>query len=172
MAGRKLVIEWHETAEELLARYRAERNVHLARRLQALYLLRQGKRIPETAAVVGVSTRSVEKWVAWYRKGGLAEVLRRQRGGPRLPARRPLNPEQLARLTERAAEVGFGTVQEAVEWAAQELGTKLSVNQMARLFKKLGFKRKVLRPVAEQADVEAQARWKKGGSVRRWLLKV
>ena len=47
MAGRKPAIHWHETAEELLARYRAERNVHIARRLQALYPLRRGKRTSE-----------------------------------------------------------------------------------------------------------------------------
>jgi hypothetical protein len=35
MAGRKPAIHWRETAEELSARYRAERNVHIARRLQA-----------------------------------------------------------------------------------------------------------------------------------------
>jgi transposase len=172
MGGRKLAIHWHETAEELLARYRAERNVHIARRLQALYLLHQGRRIPEAAGIVGVSTRSIEKWVAWYRKGGLGEVVRRQRGGLRLPARQPLNPDQLARLAGHAAQVGFSTVKEAVEWVSCELGVRLSEGQMSRLFKKLGLRRKVLRPMAEQADAGVQARWKKGGLVRRWSLKA
>ncbi len=166
MAGRRLALEWHETAEELLARYRAERNVHLARRLQALYLVRQGRRVGETAAVVGVSTRSVEKWLAWYRQGGLAEVSRHRRGGPR-PRRGPLAPQQLASLREGAAAVGFRTVQKAVEWAAQALGVKLSPHQMGRLFERLGLRRKVLRPLAEGADAEAQVRWKKGGFGRR-----
>ena len=162
MGGRKLAIHWHETAEELLARYRAERNVHIARRLQALYLLHQGRRIPEAAGIVGVSIGLP----------GTARVVWRQRGGLRLPARQPLNPDQLARLAGHAAQVGFSTVKEAVEWVSCELGVRLSEGQMSRLFKKLGLRRKVLRPMAEQADAGVQARWKKGGLVRRWSLKA
>lgn len=147
MAGRRLALQWHETAEELLARHRAARNLHLARRLQALYLLRQGWRSGETAAVVVASTRSVGKWLAGYRQGGLAELLGHQRGGPR-PCWGARDPQQLASLRERAAAVGFRTVQEAVEWAAQALGVKLSLHQMGRLFQRLGLRRRVLRPLA------------------------
>jgi len=42
MLGRKLAVDWKHTAEELYARDKHERNRHIAKRLQALVLLRRG----------------------------------------------------------------------------------------------------------------------------------
>ena len=42
MLGRKLAVDWKHTAEELYARDKHERNLHIAKRLQALVLLRRG----------------------------------------------------------------------------------------------------------------------------------
>jgi transposase len=162
MAGRKLVVGWRETAEELGGRYRAERDGRLVRRWQALWLLRQGTTARETARLVGVAERTVQEWVAWYRAGGLAEVARRRRGGLRRTIREPLNPAQLAALEQRARTVGFATVQQAIAWAADALGVRLTVEQMRRLFAKLRLRRKLPRPVSDRAGPAAQAAWKGG----------
>lgn len=34
MRGRKLIVDWKHTTEELYARYKQERNTHIAKRLQ------------------------------------------------------------------------------------------------------------------------------------------
>ena len=78
--GRKLEIEWHETASELKNRYRKERNAERKTRLHAFWQLRLGKTLKEVAQLVGIGYRTLQNWVAWYRHGGLAEVLRRIKG--------------------------------------------------------------------------------------------
>ena len=137
------------------------------RRWQALWLLRRGRSMQETAATVGVAYRTVQEWVGWYRAGGLDEVARRQRGGLRRTIVEPLSPEQQAALLGRAGAVGFATVRSAVAWAAEELGARLTEHQMARQFRRLGLRSKVPRPISDRADPAAQLAWKKGGSRRR-----
>jgi len=58
-------------AEALHARYKQERNLHIAKRLQALRLLRRGTPTRQVARIVGVSRMSIHKWLTWYRTGGL-----------------------------------------------------------------------------------------------------
>src|SRR5918911_1986390 len=82
--GRPCVVAWSEedTEEALRAAYRAERDVDVRQRLHALWLLRSGeRRMDEVAELVGTTYRTVQRWVAWYREGGLAEVRTRRMGG-------------------------------------------------------------------------------------------
>ena len=55
MRGRKLTVDWKHTAEELYARDKHERNRHIAKRLQALFLLRRSTPTRQVALIVGVS---------------------------------------------------------------------------------------------------------------------
>src|SRR3954463_8048284 len=74
--GRKLRIEWavEDDAASLRARYRRERRGDVRPRLQGLWLVRTGRTTRGVAEVVGVEERTVQRWLAWYRAGGLAEV--------------------------------------------------------------------------------------------------
>jgi len=75
--GRPFVVAWRETdtEEALRAAYRAERRVDVRQRLHALWLLRSGtRRMDEVAQLVGANYRTVQRWVAWYREGGLEAV--------------------------------------------------------------------------------------------------
>ena len=95
--GRRLHLEWHESESELKQRYQSEKHKERRMRLQALWLLRQGKCVADVIEVLGVNYRTVQDWVAWYRQCGLAEVLRRMR---RHQARG--QPAYLIRLQQRA----------------------------------------------------------------------
>lgn len=75
-----------------------------------------------------------------------------------------LTPEQQARLVQHAATQGFRTIREAVVWSQEALGVVLSEQQMRRLFRQLGFKRKVPRPLAVGADTALQAQWLKSAT--------
>jgi transposase len=161
------MVDWKHTADELYARYKHEPNTHIARRFQALALLRRGKTLKETAAIVGVCLRAVQKWLAWYRTDGVDALAHRRRGGNRRPVRPLLTPNQQAQLVHHAATQGFRTLREAVVWSQRELGVVLSESQMRRLFRRLGFRRKAPRPMAVGADAAVQAQWKKGGLARR-----
>jgi transposase len=139
MSGRKLTVDWKHTAEELYAHYNNTPNTQIARRFQALTLLRRGRTRKETAEIVGVSIRTVQKWLTWYRTGGLDELTRRTRGGNRIPVRPLLTPNQQAQLLQHAATQGFRTLREAAAWCRETLGVELSERQMQRLFHRLGF---------------------------------
>jgi hypothetical protein len=55
-----VVVAWQEDAAKLGAQYRAERDYQIRPRLQALWLVRQGRSVRETAGVVGVNERMVQ----------------------------------------------------------------------------------------------------------------
>jgi transposase len=93
MSGRKLIVGWKHTAEQLYARYKNEPNTQFARCFQALALLRRSKTRQETAPIVGVCRRAVQKWLAWYRTDGLDALAHRRRGGNRKPVRPLLTPD-------------------------------------------------------------------------------
>jgi len=138
MSGRKLTVDWKHTAEELYAHDNNTPDTQIARRFQALALLQRGRTLKETAAIVGVSTRTVQKWLTGSRTGGLDELTRRTRGGNRATPRSPLTPDQQAQLVQHAATQGFRTLREAVAWCREALGVGLSERPMQRLFNRLG----------------------------------
>jgi len=94
MSGRKLTVDWKHTVEELYAYYNNTPNTQIARRFQALALLRRGTPTRQVALIVGVSRMSIHKWRTGSRTGGLDELTRRTRGGNRIPVRPRLTPDQ------------------------------------------------------------------------------
>jgi transposase len=83
MRGRPFTLTWSADDSEsaLKAAYLAERDGVIRARLQALWLLRTGRSLGETTAAVGVHYRTIQRWVDWYRHGGLALVRCRRMGG-------------------------------------------------------------------------------------------
>lgn len=83
MRGRSLQTAWQpeDTDEVLKAAYRAEPDGPLRTRLHGLWLLRTGWSMRLVAEVLGTHYRSVQRWVAWYRQGGLPVVRARRMGG-------------------------------------------------------------------------------------------
>jgi hypothetical protein len=65
--GRPLRIDWatEDTSEAWHRAYRAERDRHLAVRVHALWLLREGHALRETARLSGAGERAVQRWLAW-----------------------------------------------------------------------------------------------------------
>jgi len=111
---RRLQLEWKESEEDLKRLYLNEHDRHKRMRLQALWLLRKGQYIHDVAAAIGCHPRTVQDWVAWYRNGGLADVLRHRKGGRGHVCR--LSDVQIAGLKQQAAAGQFQRVQDAVEW--------------------------------------------------------
>ena len=61
-----------DTAAALQAQYRAEPVPEVRTRRHALWRRRLGEGPTVAASVVGVGRRSVQRWLGWYREGGLA----------------------------------------------------------------------------------------------------
>ena len=92
MIGRPLRIEWDEDDPAALKEaYHSQRDL-------AGHLIRSGWQIKAAAEAVGVHYRSAQRWVEWYRSGGLDEVVSRRMGGVGQP--RYLNSDQEERLVE------------------------------------------------------------------------
>ena len=162
--GRKTVIEWaaEDTAAALHAAYRAEREREVRLRLHALWLVRRGKTPTATAAAVGAHRTSVQRWLRWYREGGLAAVRAHRRGGAGKPSF--LTQAQEQQVVAEAAKGVFGTAQAVRDWIEDQFGVVYAVGSLYTLLPRLGLRRKVPRPQHPQADPQAQATWQKGGS--------
>jgi transposase len=163
MRGRPLIIAWQEEATTLRQAYRRERDPELRPRLQALWLLRAGHPLRQVAEVVGVHYVTVQTWIAWYRRGGLAEVRRHKNGGRQ--GRRPLlSAAQREALAQHAALGTFRTARDVGDWLSQTWGVRYSRGGLYGLLARLGWKPKVTRAQAITASAGEQEGWKKGGS--------
>lgn len=162
--GRPLTITWAETAEELYQRYRQEQNRHRRDRLHVLWLVCGGRTLTEVSQVVGVPYSTVKRWITGYRQGGLTAVLRRIPGYAANGVGSYLSDEQRTHLRQQADRGDFRTADEVQRWIKQQWSISYSRKGIYSLFGRMKITWKVPRPQAAQADVEAQAAWKKGGS--------
>src|SRR5688500_18222113 len=98
MRGRLFEVAWQEsdTPETLKRAYQKERDPEVRTRLHGLWLLRCGWSLRSVAEALGIHYRSVQRWVAWYRQGGLAPLAEAAVGKPgvRCGSHGPL-PERL-----------------------------------------------------------------------------
>lgn len=160
--GQRIQVEWQETADELKQLYQQERHRQRRTRLQALWHLRQGDRIEEVVAKVGVAYRSVQNWLRWYRAGGVGEVCRRVTGYHSGGVEAYLNAVQQRALAAKVSLGAFRTVWDAVQWVEDRWGIRYSYHGLYALLKRHDLHLKVPRPRSEKADPQQQAAWKKG----------
>jgi len=158
----RLQMEWQEDEATLKLLYQQEKDHQNRTRLQALWYLRQGRMIGEAAELVGVHYRTVQDWVAWYRQGGIDEVLSHRHGGSRSLERR-LSPEQEAELKELAEAGEIRTIWDGVQWA-EEREVSYTYWGMRWVFDRLELRKKVPRPRNPKACAQQQEAWKKGDS--------
>src|ERR671932_1654492 len=78
--SRVLEVPWEESPQELYELYKGERDTERRKRAHALWLLRSGRSPAMAAELAGVGKRTLERWLSWYRRGGLEEVLKRVPG--------------------------------------------------------------------------------------------
>lgn len=144
-----------------LGAYRRERAPEVRPRLQALWLVRQGRSLGETAAVVGAHYRTLQTWLAWYRAGGLAAVCAHHQAGTGRAAY--LTPAQQEELAAEVARGGFFTAQEVRAWVAERFGAHYPPKGIYPLLARLGGRPKVPRPFNPRSTEAEQTAWKKGG---------
>ena len=167
--GRLFAVEWRvEDAEGALkAAYQAERDPAIRTRLHGLWLLRGGWTLGAVAKALGVHYRSVQRWAAWYRAGGLAAVRAHRMGGR---GQEPfLSPAAQAEVAAEVETGRFRTGAEIGAWIHERYGATYTVAGVYSLLKRLRCAPKVPRPLHAKADIERQDARKKGGSSERSL---
>jgi transposase len=160
--GRRFEVEWREgdTADVLKAAYLGERDGVLRGRLQALWLLRAGRTLGEVTAALGVHYRSVQRWVAWYREGGIELVRRRRKGGV---GQTPfLGAEAREQVAREVAAGRFRTATDIAAWINQTYRTRYRVGGVYSLLARLRCAPKVPRPLHPRTDPERQEAWERG----------
>jgi transposase len=161
--GRKLEIDWQETASELKKCYRKERNSERKIRLHVFWQLRLGKTLKDVAELVGIGYRTLQSWVVWYRHGGLAEVLQRIKGHGNQGRPAKLKAIQQKAFAAKVALGCFRNVWDAVQWVRDRWKVQYSYSGLLKRLKCLECRLKVPRPRSVKADVEAQNEWKVTG---------
>ena len=136
MRGRPLQVRWTHTTDEFLAHIGRESDPHRRQRLQALLLLRDGQRIGEVSETLGVHYRTIQRWVDWYRTGGLDVVMERTPGHGAPGRKTFLSPEQTEELLCRYASGELRTVRDAIEWVMTHYGVRYSTNGMYALLRR------------------------------------
>lgn len=162
--GRALQVEWQETEEELKQAYRREKHPQRRERLLVLWHLRQGKRVEDVAQMSGTAYRLIQRWVSWYRHGGLGEVLQRVTGHGTQGVKSKLSPVQYKALVARVKLGDFARVWDVLAWVEARWGIVYSYEGMRSVLKRNCLGLKVPRPQSEKADVKAQETWQKKGS--------
>ena len=137
MLGRPFEVTWREkdTTEALKAAYQGERGSELRTRLHGLWLLRSGWRLPSVAAAVGVHYRTVQRWVGWYREGGVPEVVLHKMGGKgQVPF---LTDEAQEQVAQEVATGRFRTGGEIRDWIAEQFGVTYKMGGIYSLMHRL-----------------------------------
>lgn len=160
---RTLQVDWQENEEELKHKYRVEKHPQRRERLFVLWHLRLGKQIREIAELIGTDERVIQRWVAWYRAGGLVEVLRRVTGHGTVGVPAYLNVIQQKALVARVKLGDFRTVWDVIDWVEARWDIVYSYEGMRSVLKRNECVLKVPRPQSEKANPHQQEDWQKGG---------
>ena len=160
--GQRLQVEWQESGDQLKRLYQQERHPQRRTRLQALWHLCNGKRIQDIVEITGASYRSVQQWLAWYRQGGLTQVLQRVVGHHATGVAPYLTPLQQKAVVARVKLGEFRTVWEVFQWVKGRWGVSYTYKGMYALMKRHRLGLKVPRPRSEKGNPQQQSAWKKG----------
>jgi transposase len=148
--------------QDLEARFRATADRRLRDRLQVVLMAARGRRPAEIAEALGVSTRTVPRWLNAYLTGGLPGLPPRKAKGarPKIPA--SLADEIKGRVTGGPASCGLDranwTYAELADHLRKTHGVEAGRSAMGRFCRKLGVR--VYRPTYRflRADPAKQAK--------------
>ena len=165
-----LAIRTDLSAGELRALARREKDPRAASRLYAIAHALEGKSRAEAARLAGMERQALHDAVVRYNAEGLAGLHDRPKGR----RRSVLSNEESARLKDLVLAGPDLARHDRTEWTlptlAEEIarlwGKRLHPASLSRVLRRLGLSKQKTRPRHPQADLEAQERFKKGGSPR------
>ena len=163
MPARRRLIDVHRQAAEVLERERLEKIPWKLQRLQGLRLALEGQDgYRRIAQIVRRTAATLNKWINWYRGGGIEGLLSRPVGseGGRTPR---FTPGEWERFRAELAKGTWRTARDAQRWLREALGLKISRKEVYRHLGKLGARLKVGRRSHVKKDPAATEAFKAGG---------
>ena len=163
MPARRRPSDVHHQASAVLERESREKVAWKLRRLQGLRLALEGRdAYRRIAAIVRVTTATLNQWINWYREGGIEGLLARPvgAGGGKVPR---FTPQEWERFREHLARGEWRTARDAQCWLRETLGLEISRKEVSRHLGKLGARRKVGRRSHVKKDPAATEAFKSGG---------
>lgn len=160
------------SVDELAVRYRQTHDPVERTHWQIVWLVAQGHRVPEVAAVVGYSANWVRAIIRRFNASGPAALVDQRaahRGGNPPLLTPTLRAELAEALDGPAPDGGVWTCGTVAAWMADRLGRPVAEARGWEALRSLGFSLQRPRPQATTADPAAQAAFKKGGSRPRWM---
>lgn len=146
--ARPLVIKWEteDTEQKLYKLFKSAKSVEKRKRLQAFWMLRQGKTLNNVSEVTGVGYRTLQRWIAWYRKGGLDSVITRVRGYNSKGSPCKLTKEQQNLLVAESKKGAFNTANDIRRWVKKEFAVEYTYRGIYPLLRRLNIKSKSKNP--------------------------
>ncbi len=156
----------HVSVEDLAQRYRQAHDPVARTHWQLLWLVAQGRRVPEVATLVGYTADWVRIIIRRYNADGPAGMVDHRQTNPGARPLLTLETREALRtaLAEPSPDGGLWTGHKVAMWMAERLGRPVHDVRGWEVMRALGFTPQRPRPRATTADPEAQAAFKKGGS--------
>jgi len=163
MPTRRRPIDVHRQASEVIEREHLEKIPWKLQRLQGIRLALEGQDdYRRIAQIVRVTTTTLNKWINWYREGGIEGLLVRALGAKGGNAPR-FTPQGWDRFREQLAKGTWRTARDAQRWLKETLGLEMSRKEVYRHLGKLGARLKVGRRSHVKKDPAATEAFKSGG---------
>ena len=163
MPARRRPIDVHHQASAVIERERVEKVPWKLQRRQGMRLALEGQDgYRRIAAIVRVTTTTLNQWINWYREGGIEGLLARPVGAEGGKAPR-FTPQQWERFREQLAKGEWRTARDAQRWLQETLGLEISRKEVYRHLGKLGARLKVGRRSHVKKDPVATEAFKSGG---------
>lgn len=159
----------HLPLDELIDRYHHAHDPVERSHWHLLWLVAEGRRVPEVAHLVGYTANWVREIIRRYNAAGPAGITdRRQHSAGHPPLLSPALRAAWRRALDGPAPDGGGwSGPKVAAWMADQLDRPVAAPRGWEAMRVLGFTPQRPRPRATTADPVAQAAFKKGGSRRR-----
>lgn len=161
---RPLKLTYEISLKEISTLIRKERDARICKRLMAMKFILQGLHIPEVARRMDISERPLRKWVHRFNERGPSALCDAPRSGQ--PPK--LNGKHVEKFKKRVRK-GITSKDNTCSLSGKDLqrilknefGAQYSLSGTYFILHRLGFSCLCPRPQHPQADVEAQAAFKK-----------
>lgn len=163
MPARRRPIDVHGQAAEVIERESLEKIPWKLQRLQGIRLAMEGQdAYRRIAEIVRTTAATLNKWVNWYREGGIEGLLSRPVGaeGGKEPR---FSPQDWERFRAELAKGTWRTARNVQRWLRESHGLKISHKEVYRHLGKLGARLKVGRRSHVKKDPAAAEAFKTGG---------